>query len=262
MTQGRKKPQALRILLHGESKAGKSTLADTAPAPRLHLDAEGGASTDFTPSEKTYWDPRTERPPKHDGSWETCVVIVDDYETFEKAYEWLRSGQHPFRSVIVDSISETQQRAIDSMVGVNQMQTQDWGGLLREISSKIRGMRDLTSHPTKPLEMVVMCAMTKESGGKMRPYVQGQLAARMPYMFDLVGWVHIHRDEAGRPSRRLLIGHSDEYEAGERVQGCLGEVIGNPNLEKMLARVRNHFNSQSAAKRSAPATTKQKETAK
>lgn len=256
MTQGTKKPSALRILLHGESKAGKSTLADTAPPPRLHLDAEGGAGTDYTPSIKVEWDPKTQPPPKYDGSWETCVVIVDDYATFERAVEVLQSGKHHFRSVIVDSISEVQQRAIDSYVGVDQMQTQDWGQLLREVTAKIRALRDLTKHPVNPLAMVVMCAMTKEANGKMRPYVQGQLATRMPYMFDIVGWVHTVRNETGQLSRRLLVGHSEEYEAGERVGGCLGEIIGNPNLGKIQARVTTHFNNLQAekAKRKTEAT--------
>ena len=49
-------------VIHGESGAGKSQLADTIPGPRLILDAEGGS--EFTPSwPKQIWNPDVYGPP-------------------------------------------------------------------------------------------------------------------------------------------------------------------------------------------------------
>src|SRR5688572_6289115 len=89
--------QVLSLLVHGPSKAGKSTLSFTLPAPFLILDAEG--STKFVNTagfrsekkiRKVYWDPKTSSPPRHDGTWEACVVNVGDWTTMKKAYDHLR----------------------------------------------------------------------------------------------------------------------------------------------------------------------------
>lgn len=224
----------LSLLIHGPSKGGKSTIFDTSPAPRLHLDAEGGASTRFTPSNKVVWNPMTEAPPEVE---ETCVVYMRDYATLERTYEWLNSGKHNFRSVGADSISEVQQRAIDGMVGTDPMKTQDWGELLRGVDKIVRDMRDLTIHATNPLDVVVFTAMTTNKDGKWRPYVQGQLADRLPYRVDMCGYVYMQRDEAGRKVCRMLIDQHEEYEAGHRLNVELPAVIDRPNLTDLYNKI-------------------------
>src|SRR5688572_282297 len=177
----------LAFLVHGASKSGKSWLADTSPAPRVVADAEGGNAVRWTPSSKIYWDPVTQSPPVPDGSWETCIVHVREFQTIVKLFEWLNSGQHHFQSVVLDSISEIQSRCIDGIVGANQLRQQDWGEVLRKVSAVVRQYRDLTNHPIKPLRAVVFIAMSKDVQGMMRPYVQGALATTLPYFLDVVG---------------------------------------------------------------------------
>lgn len=221
------------LLVHGPSKAGKSTLLDSMPYPRLIIDAEGGASTRFTPSIKKIWDPDREVPPVADGTWSTCVVYVRSYETITRVYEWLNSGQHQFRSVGIDSISETQQRCIDAIAGADQMRTQDWGELLRTMSKKIREYRDLIIHPTHPIDMFGMVAMTRESNGVHRPYVQGALSVALPYYIDVVGyiWAEMNPD-TGEMHRRMLVAPTATIDAGDRT-GRLGVVIENPRADAM-----------------------------
>lgn len=224
----------LSLLVHGESKTGKSWLGDTTPAPRLILDAEGG--TNWTPSPKIKWDPLHDPPPAL-GDWETCVVTVRDFATVQRVYQWLNVGEHPFKSLVVDSISEIQKRCKDSIVGVNPMQIQNWGELLTHMESLIRDMRDLTMHPTHPLQCVMIIAFTRESAGKMRPYVQGQLAITLPYFLDVIGYLFVQQLDDGTKIRRLLVSSHDRYEAGERVGGRLGAVVDNPNVVKMIEQV-------------------------
>ena len=149
---------SLAICLQGEPGTGKSWLAATAPAYRLVLDAEGGSR--FTPGKKTYWQPETgERPPEPgkgrakpgpetadnpsiDLDWHTCIVQVRDFNSMKKALEWLEAGQHPFRSVIVDSITEMQKRVIDNVSGTLQPTQQDWGEVLRVTEDLVRKLRD------------------------------------------------------------------------------------------------------------------------
>jgi len=214
-------------------------LSVTAPYPRLYLDVESASR--FLPIVKTVWDPRAGEPPVADGTWDTCVVYVRDFETVLQVYQWLQVGRHPFKSFIIDSISELQVRALEKIAGRNTMQQGQWGEALRVMAGLLRDVRDLTMHPTNPLEAVVLTAMTRNIDGMWKPHMQGQVAALMPYFFDVVGYLftesRIDPDNPTAPPvevRRLLTRKHDVYEAGERVQGRLPTVVENPNIETMI----------------------------
>lgn len=227
----------ISMIVYGPSKGGKSTLGDSSPAPRLVLDAEMGSR--FTPSRKKKWDPVKEQPPVADGSWDTALVPVHSFNTVLKAYEWLNSGKHPFRSVVMDSISEVQQRMVDSLVGTNPMQLQDWGQLLRQASDLVRKFRDLTTNPVTPLDCVLFIAMAHQrQDGTWHPHVQGQLKTTLPYYTDLLGYLAPVPTEEGSVVRRLLIGPTTGYETGERVGGRFGHFIDNPRIDEMLSVLR------------------------
>ena len=231
--------RAMSILIHSDTKVGKSTFGNTSPAPRLLLDAE--MAYRFLPGAKTFWDPMTEAPPQYDGTWETCVVVLRTYGHFERAYQWLNSGQHSFRSVVIDSISELQTKCKDDLTADGRMTIQLWGDLLTAMERTCRGFRDLTEHPTRPLESVVITAMTQMREGKWRPYLQGQLQVKAPYYFDVIGYLYVENvadpNDPSRPPtkvRRMLTVPHQQFEAGERVQGRLPEVVDNPTVPSML----------------------------
>lgn len=232
--------RSLTMMVYGESKVGKSTFAVTAPYPRLMLDVEGGHR--FLPIVVKYWDPLREEPPLADGTWDTCVVTVRDYDTVLKTYQWLQMGKHHFKSLIIDSISELQVKCMDSIAGNEQMKMQQWGELLRHMGALLRDLRDLTMHPTNPLEAVVLTAMARESEGRKKPYLQGQLAIQAPYFYDILGAISVETMpnpdplQAPLKVRRMYVERTDQYEAGERVQGRLGAIVEQENLgvERML----------------------------
>lgn len=233
--------RSLTMMVYGESKVGKSTFAVTAPYPRLMLDVEGGHR--FLPINVKYWDPLRDEPPVADGTWDTCVVVVHDYDTVLKAYQWLQLGKHQFKSLIIDSISELQVKCMDNIAGTNAMQMQQWGELLRHMGALLRDLRDLTMHPTAPLEAVVLTAMAKtDREGRSHPYLQGQLAIQAPYFYDILGAISVEsvfNSDPTQPAhkvRRMYVERTDKYEAGERVQGRLGAVVEQENLgvERML----------------------------
>jgi hypothetical protein len=124
------------------------------------------------------------------------------------------------------------------------MKMQDWGVLLSKMDNLIRGFRDLTLHPTAPIQVVMFVAETREnSKGKWVPYMQGQITIALPYWMDIVGYLFVQEVPTDDPTnpvrkiRRLLISPHPEFEAGERVQGRLGEVVDEPNISTMLATV-------------------------
>jgi hypothetical protein len=227
----------ISMIVHGPKGAGKSYLGDTTPAPRLVLDAEMGSR--FTPSRKIFWNPVTEPVPEHDGTWDSCLVTVRDYQAVERAYEWLNAGQHPFRSVVVDSISEVQQRLADSLKGDDPLELRDWGVMLRKASLLIRNLRDLVTHPVKPLDAVLFIAMTHQRQGDntWSPFVQGQLRTTLPYYVDLLTYLAALPQEDGTAVHRLLVGPVQGYATGERVGGRLGRFIDNPSVADMLSAI-------------------------
>jgi hypothetical protein len=229
----------MSILVHADTKVGKSTFGNSTPAPRLLLDAE--MAYRFLPGEKVFWDPISQAPPRWDGVWETCVVILRTYAEFERAYEWLNSGQHDFRSVVIDSISELQTKCKDDLTADGRMSIQLWGDLLTAMERKCRAFRDLTEHPTRPIEAIVLTAMTQMRDGKWRPYLQGQLQVKAPYYFDVIGYLYVEavqdlNDPTKAPvkHRKMLVVPHQQFEAGERVQGRLGEVVLDPAVPTML----------------------------
>jgi hypothetical protein len=238
--------ETLSILVHADSKVGKTTLASSCPAPILILDAEGGSK--FLPVRRTSWDPLLGGPPAYDGTWDVCIVVVRDFDTVLRVFDWLNYGGHSFRSIVVDSISEIQRRCKQALVGTSAMQQQAWGELLTKMDTVIRGFRDLTFHPTTPVQVTMFIAETREVNGKWKPYMQGQIAVALPYWMDVVGYLFVQEvanpEDPQNPSRkirRLLVSPSPQFEAGERVQGRLGEIVDEPNITTMLITVYPHL---------------------
>jgi len=236
------------LLVHAHSKTGKTTLAGTCPPPVLMLDAEGRSRflplseyiTAFygRPVRLTSWVP-TGPPPRYDGTWDICVVYVGDWATVVNTVQWLHVGQHDFKSVVVDSITELQRKCKTNLKGTEAMKIQDWGELLTQMDTVIRtGLRDLTLHPTNPIDVVMFIAETRQSNGKWKPYMQGQIEVALPYWMDIIGYLYIEtlqdaNGQTGQEVRRLLISQHPLYEAGEAVQGRLGRIIEQPNVYQM-----------------------------
>ncbi len=231
----------LSFIIFGPSKSGKTQLSNTAPAPRLILDAEGG--TRFLKGKKIEWKNPFEAPPEYDGSWETCIVHVRDYGTLSHVFQWLSAGKHPFRSVIIDSLSEVQSKCADTIAGVDALRIQDWGTLARQVSSLVRQYRDLLVHPSNPLDCIVYVAMAKQNNeGKWTPYVQGQLATTLPYYVDGVYYLKAEIKEEGFTNYLLTQPHV-AYDTGDR-SGVFDPIITNPDLTTMMEQFCEEINKE------------------
>lgn len=228
---------SLTALVHGDSGTGKSWFGASGPGPRLVIDAEGRGL--YLPTaHKVFWNPREALPLDQITADTTVIATVRDFAEFQLTYQWLASGQHPFVSVTLDSVTELQQRCIDNIAGTGQMQTQDWGDVLREMDSIIRKMKDLRTHPTRPLWSLVVLAGSKEKNGKQRAMLQGQLADWAPYRFDLVGYMSLNIDGGGNEYRSMLIKPIGLYEAKDNtdiLSRFYGHTIINPSISEMLA---------------------------
>lgn len=173
-------------------------------------------------------------PPVEDGTWETAIAFIRNFEDMTRVFQWLNSGQHPFRGCSLDSLTEIQKRCLDAIAGTNQPTQQDWGALLRQMEGLVRQFRDLTMHPTKPLEAVVFVTTTQvDDKGWTRPHVQGQLRLTLPYFVDVVGYMFATADPNGGLQRQLMVQPYQQYVCKDRT-ARLQPIIANPNIERML----------------------------
>lgn len=241
-------------LVHGPPGVGKSWFGQTTPFPRLVLDAEGGSRHPRRIDRqgvvhrvpKILWDPLVDEPPEWDGTWETCHVFVRNYPTFERSYSWLNTFDHPFRSVVVDSLTEIQKRCKDTISGGETPSERQWGELLIKMELKVRELRDLMFHPTNPLDAVLILALTDPRGRKAKPAVQGALGLSLPGYVDLEGYLDAFPDDEGGLERRMLIQPHPEFEAKDRthtLSAHYGRAIPNPDFTEML----DVYNSEEAA---------------
>ena len=236
---------SMSFLVYGKAKQGKSTLALTTPTPRLILDTESAAR--FLKTKKVYWDPITEEPPEDDGTWETCIVTVDNYRVAARAYEYLKAGKHPFNSVILDSISELQDKVKGETTNRAQPKIQEWGTIGSKMAYLAGDLRDLTTNKNKMVKAVLVVATSTdpyvdEDGNvvhKGRPAAEGSFKTKVQYFFDTVGYVYLAEapDENGEVTtiQCLQVAGSDKYEVGSRAP--LPNIIPEPNVDEIIDEV-------------------------
>jgi hypothetical protein len=163
------------------------------------------------------------------------VVLITKFDDVDRAFQWLPTGKHPFRSVVIDSLTELQQRAIDMQVGTSQPQGNDWGAILRKVEAHVRGFRDLTMNPVRPLETLVIVAGVKEKGQKdptLRPLLSGQMAEKLAYHCDVQGYLSVSLGADGQPERRLQCMPVNQIAAKDRT-GRLGVYVEAPSVPKL-----------------------------
>lgn len=209
-------PITLAAVIHGESGAGKSYFAGTTPAPRLILDAEGGSRFIKANRRKVKWDPNEGPPPADDGTWDACVVPIRDWVTMDAAFNHLNNGEHPFRSVVVDSLTELQKRLVDAVAGTDQPTLQQWGIIGRHFEDMIRRLRDLTFHEKKPIEAVILLCLSHLRDNETRPFLKGQIELTLPAFVDVVGYLYADNNGDGTIAHRMLLAPANNIIAKDR----------------------------------------------
>lgn len=226
----------LTLVVHGESGVGKSWLGASAPGPTLIIDAEGGTS--WVPGKKLPWDVTKGTPPPQPSDGEIVVASVKSFSALGMILQWLQSGKHPFRSVVIDSLTEVQKRCLDNITGVEAADQRAWGEVLRKMEGLVRAFRDLTIPNGVPtLDSVVFIAGSQVKDGITRPHLQGQLGNTLPYFVDAVGYLYLSQNEDGDIVRNLLLQPVGGFSAKDRT-GKFGTKITSPNVSDMLALLR------------------------
>lgn len=226
--------ETLTMLVYGDTKVGKSTFAATCPGPILVLDVENGMK--FVGRNKVYWRDLSQAPPKVSED-DVCIATVRDWKDAKKAVDWIEKTDHGFRSIVIDSVTELQQRLKDTISkGDEQWIMTQWGELLRKLDPVLRHVRDLTfpSAP-HPVQVVLYTAGAKEFTDdkgieRVVPSIQGSIAGKIAYFMDTTCYL-AKREVDG--ARILKTTGTKRIEAYSRID-TLPDTIENPSVTEIL----------------------------
>ncbi len=240
----------LKALVHGDAGVGKSWLGASTPGPRLILDAEGGShfarrleDGALVRPPSVDWDPMLDEPPTDLSDNTSVFVRVRAMSDVEQAYKWLASGQHEFRSVVLDSLTDIQ-LTCRYMIRDGQAKQRDitdmqsWGKLLDTMIELCRQFRNLTDHPTHPLDCVLVIAGSEISDGQWAPQLQGGIKGRISGFFDVIMFLQNESDTiTGDKKRRGHIVQAMSWKAKDRTHALTehyGDYVDDPDIEEMM----------------------------
>jgi energy-coupling factor transporter ATP-binding protein EcfA2 len=213
-----------RVGLVGRNGSGKTYFAGSAPDV-LFLAVEDGTLTlkkRFSHAKK---------------------VLVKDFDTFEKVYWYLKEGKHPFKTVVIDTISRFVQVALrneleESGKVVKEVITltqKNYGDMTQRVIYWLTALFDL------PMNVIVLSQERASSEDAEVADFQGfpdmPRALRNFLMgdMDIVARVYIGSDDTGTPQFRMMVGPNANYTTKDRVGFRQGD-FKTPTFEQVLAK--------------------------
>lgn len=251
------------FLIYGDPKVGKSSAAATAPRPILALDAEGswnafdGRANPNRPGHPyrvTWWDDLSQPPPDMT-DYDICVVDVLRWETVDQVINHVVQTNHPFQSIVMDSVTETQDRCKKALPnGGADMQYQDWGKLLARMSSRVKHFRDIVKDTNNPARVMVFTSEGKlRQDGKYVPKMEGALKDAIGYWMNTTAYLKttqvpnkdgIIADDSPIVRRLLVKPHPMFITGSHHEDKYPTNVIDNPNITQMMGQIFPDFKSE------------------
>lgn len=121
----------LAALFYGKAGTGKTTVAATFPKPLLHLDIREKGTDSIS-------DLR-----------EVDSISIEDWDQFEQVYWYLKSKENPYKTVVIDAVSQLQDFALEAALAENgkaedsPVSKRDFGVAAGKLKSWIINYRDL-----------------------------------------------------------------------------------------------------------------------
>lgn len=228
-----KKPQDsmpfLNLMIYGDSGAGKTLLAGTAAyveelAPVLFVDVEGGTLTLS----------------HFDDSADIDVVRIEKWTDLQKVYDELYAGKHPYKTIVLDSLTEMQKLHMSSTLGAgskidavgNVAEFKDWNINTESMRRLVRAFRDLKMNTIFTCLAMDQQDPRRENVFIKKPHLTKKLAGEIPAFFDVLFYLYVKEQKAGPNLRFVQTDKSDRVVAKCRVQG-VPEFIENPTMDNL-----------------------------
>ncbi len=207
----------LKVLVYGESGAGKTRLITTTGEPTVVISAEAGLLS-IRDSD-------------------VSVIEVNSIDDVREAWSYLASeeGSH-FKWVCLDSISEIAEVVLADEKRNEKDPRRAYGVMSEQMVELVKAFRDL---PGRHVYVSAKLDKVKDevSGGLMYgPSAPGQqLGKALPYLFDEVWMLRVERDAEGNLTRWLQTSGDNQRIAKDR-SGAL-EMFETPDLAAIVAKI-------------------------
>ena len=177
----------MKVLVYGPNGTGKTYMTGTFPGPVLVLDIneKGTKSLIGTGAKKRE---------------------IQTFEMFQMAYWYLKSGKHPYKTVVLDNVTTLQEMAMRYVMGKEadidiskdmEMPTKrDWGGLSQVMKRWLIDFRNL------PMNVVFIAQERRSSDDDLEndqvtvfPQVSASVRAILGAAVDVIGNTYIRETE-------------------------------------------------------------------
>jgi hypothetical protein len=167
-------------------------------------------------------------------------VRVKTWADMAKIYGTLYDGNHPYRTVILDSLTEVQKfsmaqimRAVweaDNDRDPDIPSVREWGKNIEQTRRLIRGLRDL---PINTIFTALAIEDKDEITGQrnMRPYLSGKLAGEVAGFLDIV--VYMYKRQVGDDFERLILTQATDRVTAKDRTTRLPQVMQSPTMAQL-----------------------------
>jgi len=221
----------LKLLLYGPSGVGKTSLAGTAldderMSPVLFVDSEGGLAS-------IGW-----RKPERLPSTNVRATLRMLRKHFEQG--GLSRDGTPYRTIVIDSLSDLAERLTRELATGELMERQDWGRYDNYMRDFVRYLCDL------PVHLIVTCTERENTDGTwIEPGIKGSIRSSIPYYFGTVARMTTKarpdpKDPKARIVERFLTLQAEtRFLAKDRMDphGVMPREMLNPTATKLMERL-------------------------
>jgi hypothetical protein len=213
--EGKFDPEQVKFLVYGESGSGKTVFASSWPGA-VFLDLDKGMAS---------------------VKKQVHRVEINYWEDLTEAVDMLANEEHPFKTVVLDSLNElqhlTMRNVVKSFPGIRRSYDSlpamsDYGKMLSDFDNMVRYIRSLALN----VVLIAQVAPREYETDPVQPQFTGKATARnLSRMMDVVGF--LDKREAEGAKTRVMIFDAVNYVTKDR-SGNLPQSVENPTYSKLL----------------------------